>query len=283
MTSPLLALPPAIAERFGPRLDAVANTIGPIADKLGPGPLKDLLSGTWLGHPLHPVLTDVTIGAWTSAAMLDLVGGRRSARVATTLVGLGVLSAGPTAVSGWSDWADVEGEERRVGVAHAMGNSVATVVYGASWLARRRGYRGLGISLGLLGAGISSFTAYLGGHLVYDKSVGVDNTTFDRLPAKYTVAMDADDLAEGAPTMVEVKGVPVFLLRRGDQVLALHNTCSHRGGPLHKGELEGDTVVCPWHGSCFRVADGRLERGPATVPQPSYTARIQDGKVEVRR
>ena len=283
MTSPLHRLPTSIVGRFGPQLDTVADRVGPIAERLGTGPFKDLLSGTWLGHPLHPVLTDVTIGAWTSAGMLDVVGGERSAHAARRLIGLGVLSAGPTALAGWSDWADTEGDDRRAGVAHALGNTAAIVAFGLSWAARRRGRRGLGVALSTVGTGIASATAYIGGHLVYSRGVGVDVTAFDRLPARPNAVMSADDLKVDTPTVVDVGGVPVFLLRRGDQVFALHNRCTHRGGPLHKGKLDGDTIECPWHGSCFRVTDGELTRGPATAPQPVYSARIVDGKVEVSR
>lgn len=283
MTSPLHRLPSAIVQRFGPALDAVAERVGPIADRLGPGPVKDLLSGTWLGHPLHPLLTDVTIGAWTSAAMLDVVGGERSTDAARRLIGLGVLSAGPTALAGWSDWADTEGDERRAGVAHALGNTAAIAAFTMSWAARRRGHRAIGVATSMLGAGIASATAYIGGHLVYGRGVGVDVTAFDRLPARPTAVMAAEDLKDGTPTVVDVKGVPVFLLRRGDEVFAMHNRCTHRGGPLHKGTLDGDTIECPWHGSCFRVTDGELTRGPATAPQPVFTARIVEDKVEVAR
>jgi len=283
MRSPFRPLPSVIAERFGPQLDAAAEVLGPWAEGLGPGPLKDLLSGTIVGHPVHPVLTDVTIGAWTGAAMLDVLGGARSQRGADALVGLGVLSAAPTALTGIADWADVTGEDRRVGMAHAVGNAAATAIYAVSWVARKRGHRGLGVALSMLGFGVASGTAYLGGHLVFARGVGVDVTVFDRLPAKYTPVMDEADLPEGTPTMVDVKGVPVFLLRRGDTVLAMHNECTHHGGPLHKGTLEGDEVTCPWHGSCFRVTDGEIVRGPATAPQPTFTARIHEGKIEVKR
>jgi len=283
MTSLLHRLPSTVVERFGPRLDAVADRIGPIAERLGTGPVKDLLSGTWLGHPLHPVLTDVTIGAWLSAGMLDVVGGERSTDAARRLIGLGVLSAGPTALAGWSDWADTEGDERRAGVAHALGNTAAIAAFALSWTARRGGRHGLGVALSTVGAGIASATAYIGGHLVYSRGVGVDVTAFDRLPARPTAVMAADDLKQDTPTVVDVKGVPVFLLRRGDQVFAMHDRCTHRGGPLHKGKLDGDIIECPWHGSCFRVTDGELTRGPATAPQPFYSARIVDGKVEVGR
>jgi nitrite reductase/ring-hydroxylating ferredoxin subunit/uncharacterized membrane protein len=282
MSTPLRELPPAITERFGSRLDALADLVSPLLERLGPGTLKDLLSGTWQGHPLHPVLTDVTVGAWTSAFVLDVVGGDAGQAGADLLVGIGALSAIPTAASGLSDWADLEGEERRIGTAHAVGNVAATSLYGLSWMARRGGHRGLGVGLSLLGAGVASAGAYLGGHLVYGRGVGVDVTAFDRIPRRYTAVMDAEALRDGKPATADLNGVSIFLLRRGDTVFAMHDRCTHRGGPLHRGKLEGDTIVCPWHGSCFRIDDGGIERGPATAPQPSYLARIHDGKIEVR-
>jgi nitrite reductase/ring-hydroxylating ferredoxin subunit/uncharacterized membrane protein len=282
MSTPLRELPPAITERFGSRLDALADLVSPLLERLGPGTLKDLLSGTWQGHPLHPVLTDVTVGAWTSAFVLDVVGGDAGQAGADLLVGIGALSAIPTAASGLSDWADLEGEERRIGTAHAVGNIAATTLYGLSWMARRGGHRGLGVGLSLLGAGVASAAAYLGGHLVYGRGVGVDVTAFDRIPRRYTAVMDAEALRDGKPATADLNGVSIFLLRRGDTVFAMHDRCTHRGGPLHRGKLEGDTIVCPWHGSCFRIDDGGIERGPATAPQPSYLARIHDGKIEVR-
>jgi nitrite reductase/ring-hydroxylating ferredoxin subunit len=282
MSTPLRQLPPAITQRYGARLDAVADLVSPLLERLGPGSLKDLLSGTWQGHPLHPVLTDVTVGAWTSAFVLDVIGGDAGRAGADTLVGIGALSAIPTAASGLSDWADLEGEERRVGTAHAVGNVAATTLYALSWIARRGGHRGLGMSLSFLGAGVASAAAYLGGHLVYGRGAGVDVTTFDRIPRRYTPVMDAEALREANATTADLNGVPLFLLRRGDTVFAMHDRCTHRGGPLHRGKLEGDAIVCPWHGSCFRVDDGGIERGPATAPQPSYLARIHEGKIEVR-
>jgi nitrite reductase/ring-hydroxylating ferredoxin subunit/uncharacterized membrane protein len=284
MTTPLRQLPETIASRAGgPQLATIGDVVGKLADRIGPGPVKDLLSGTWLGHPLHPVLTDIPIGAWTSAFFLDVVGGERAADAARTLVGLGVIAAVPTAVSGWSDWADTDGEERTVGLSHAIGNVVATALYGASWLARKCGRRGLGIALAMAGSGMATGTAYLGGHLVYGRGIGVDTTAFDRIPKGWTVAMSADDLPGEGSVDVQVRGVPVMIVRRNGQLFALHDRCTHRGGPLHRGDLADDTVTCPWHGSCFRLGDGGIARGPATAPQPSYDVRIQGAHVEVRR
>ena len=235
-----------------------------------------------MGHPLHPVFTDTAIGVWTSSFVLDFIGGRRSADASTTLTGVGVLVALPTIATGAADWSDLTGEQRRLGALHAAGNLVVTALYGASWLARRRGHRGTGIVLGVLGGTVATGTAYVGGHLVYGRGVGVDTTAFDRLPTRWTAAMDVADLAD-EPATAEVGGVPVLLVRRGRRVRALHDRCTHRGGPLHEGEMTDDTVTCPWHGSCFRLEDGAIVRGPATAPQPALETRVRDGVIEVRR
>ena len=121
--------------------------------------LKDLLSGTWLGHPLHPPLTDVVIGAWTSALLLDSLRDERADAAADRLVAVGILAAVPTAAAGLSDWADVRGASRRVGSVHAIGNTTAIVLHMLSWLARRRDDRGRARALSALGFGIATFSA----------------------------------------------------------------------------------------------------------------------------
>jgi nitrite reductase/ring-hydroxylating ferredoxin subunit/uncharacterized membrane protein len=282
MTSSLRTLPRTLAESWEAPLDRIADVGASLSTALRPGTVKDLLSGTWLGHPLHPMLTDVPIGCWTCSLALDALAGERGREASTTLVGLGVLAAVPTAVSGWSDWVDTEDEERRIGVAHAVGNLAATALYAASWLARRRGARRGGVALAIVGGGIASATAYLGGHLVYGRGLGVDRTTFDRLPRRWTRATEAASLGDGKPVAVDVRGVKVLLVRRGEELLAIHDVCSHRGGPLHQGEVGTDTVTCPWHGSCFGLRDGEIVRGPATAPQPTFETRLVDGSVEIR-
>ena len=159
-----------LVERLGriESLDAAAKPAGKaVARAVSPRRLKDVLSGSWLGHPFHPLLTDIPIGAWTSAFVLDLLGGRRSQEAADRLIGLGVLAALPTAATGASDWSDYLGEERRIGFLHAMANAAATACYGASYLARRRGSRAKGIGLSLAGAALATGGGYLGGHLAY--------------------------------------------------------------------------------------------------------------------
>ena len=267
------------------QLDRPARALASAAGRIGPGRLKDALSGSWLGHALHPFLTDLPIGTWTSATLLDLVGGEESAPAADRLVGAGVLASLPTAVTGVSEWADTEKSDvsvRRVGVVHAAANVVALALFAASLIARRRGNRGRGKGLSFAGMGALTVGGHLGGHLSYAKGVGVDQTTFERRPTDWRRALDDAELGEGERRLVEVDGVGVLVGREQGRLYALANRCCHRGGPLHRGTYANGEITCPWHGSTFRVADGSLVRGPAAYPQPVYDVRVQDGGIEVR-
>jgi len=243
--------------------------------------LKDLLSGTWLGHPLHPPLTDVVIGGWTSALVLDLLGGEAAEEAADLLVAAGILAAVPTALSGLSDWAELSGGSRRVGSVHAIGNSTALTLHGLSLLARRRGDRGRGLALSLAGVAVATASAWLGGRLSFVKGVGVNQTAFEAPPTDWTPVATAEEAREGALTPASADGLELVLVRRGDQISALVDRCSHRGCALHAGRLEDGTIVCACHGSTFRP-DGTIVRGPATSPQRSLEVRVTEGRVEVR-
>jgi nitrite reductase/ring-hydroxylating ferredoxin subunit/uncharacterized membrane protein len=265
-------------------LDAPSDALmGAVSKAVPTGPAKDALSGTWLGHPLHPMLTDLPIGFWTSAWMLDLLGGKRSAVAARKLVGLGILAAVPTALSGASDWADTAAPEKRVGLVHATANSIALACYVVSYVHRVRGRRSKGVLWGWLGAGAATVGGHLGGHLVNALGIGVDNTAFDRGPTEWTAAGSTLDLRDGAPAVVSSGGVDVVIVQDGDRLLALADRCSHRGGPLHEGDVVLGCIECPWHQSRFRLQDGEIDQGPATQAQPVYEARIRDGVIEVRR
>jgi nitrite reductase/ring-hydroxylating ferredoxin subunit len=266
------------------RLDPVATKVGDAVGKLVPtGPVKDVLSGKWLGHTLHPVLTDGPIGAWVWASVLDATGGRRSEDGARALVGWGILAALPTAATGLSDYADTFGPERRVGIAHAGLNAVALTLYGASWAARRRGSTGAGKALALAGLGVASIGAYLGGHLSLDMGVGVDHTAYEAGPRRWTAVADESELAEDEPRKVRADGMDVMVVRHRGRIRALGHRCTHAGGPLSEGEIGDGTVTCPWHGSIFSLDDGRVRRGPARAPEPAFETRVVDGKVEVRQ
>src|SRR5215217_7411421 len=234
-------------------LDGPASILADLAGRVGPGRLKDTLSGTWLGHALHPMLTDVPIGTWTSATLLDLLGGEETEQATERLIGVGVLAALPTAVTGATDWADSQrgnAAVRRVGVLHA--NTLALTLFATSLAARRRGRVGRGKALSLAGMGALTLGGHLGGHLSYARGIGVDQRAFDRPPREWQTAVEGD-LAEGEHRLVEVEGPPVLVGRDAGRLYALANQCNHRGGPLDQGTLEDGCVTCPWHGSVFRL------------------------------
>lgn len=255
-----------------------------VAEVLGNGPAKDVLSGLWLGHPLHPMLTDLPIGFWTSSFVLDLVGGKRSAAASQRLVALGILSAAPTAAAGLSDWSDTIGEERRIGTVHALANVAALGLYTWSWVARRAGRPKAGVTLGLLGATAASAGGYLGGHLVYRQGVGADRNAWKHGGDWADVADDLD-LVDGKPLVVDVGDDDVLVTKTPAGVVsAISNVCGHAGGPLNQGEFDSEGCVkCPWHGSVFRLADGHVVHGPATGHQPRYEVRSEGGRLLVRR
>jgi nitrite reductase/ring-hydroxylating ferredoxin subunit/uncharacterized membrane protein len=267
-------------------LDQVAQPAGKaVRGAVSSQPLKDALSGTWLGHAVHPMLTDVVIGSFTAASLLDLLApgdGRASER----LIALGLLAYPPTAATGANDWAvsePVDDGVRRAGLVHAVCNGVGATLYAASWRARRRGSRGRGAALGFAGMAVMTVGGYLGGHMSLNKGVGPDQTVFDPGPTDWTPAADAAQLPDGRPVRVVVDETPVLLLRDGDLIFAIHDRCSHRGCSLSDGELDGEEIVCACHGSRFDRRNGAVRGGPASAPQPAFQVRVEDGVVQVRR
>src|SRR3954452_18791304 len=282
-----------------PRLHNLAERIGAAASLDGPaeavakwvrgavprGPVKDTLSGTPLGHALHPFLTDFPIGTWTSALLLDVFGGRQARPASRRLIAAGVLTSLPTAATGLNDWADTTPADdgvRRMGAVHAVANVAALGLYAASLAARRRDRHGRGVAFGLAGIGALTVGGHLGGHLSYAKAVGVDRTAFESGPDEWTDVYDDGALPEGALRSAEVDGRKLVLARLRGQIHALADTCAHRGGALSDGELVGDCVECPLHGSRFRLDDGGVERGPSAYPQPVYEVRVTAGRIAVR-
>jgi nitrite reductase/ring-hydroxylating ferredoxin subunit/uncharacterized membrane protein len=266
-------------------LDQVAEPLArAVEGAVSPGSaLSEALSGTDLGHPLHPPLTDVVIGAWTSAVVLDLVGGKRGRAAADRLIVLGLLAAMPTVATGLNDWSTLYGGTRRVGIVHGGTNLVAVGLFGTSWVARKRGRRLVGKTLALAGYGAVTFTGFLGGHLSFRRGVGVDHTAFLEPPGEWTPVADEASLNESEPMLVDVAGVEVMLVRQGESLCALLEHCAHQGGPLHEGTIEDGVVICPWHSSHFRLSDGAALSGPTAHPQPALEVRVNEGKVEVRR
>jgi nitrite reductase/ring-hydroxylating ferredoxin subunit/uncharacterized membrane protein len=229
------------------------------------------------------MLTDVPIGAWTSAFMLDIFGGKGARRAADSLVGFGVLSALPTAAAGLSDWSDLIGEERRIGVVHAVGNVTALACYSLSYVARRRGRRARGLSWSFLGATAATVGGYLGGHLSYRRGVNVNRLAWEQAPSDWQVVTDVAALGGGTPVVVSAGDVDVLVVKRDDQILAIGSVCTHAGGPLEEGKIDARLcVTCPWHGSVFRLTDGAVKHGPATAPEPAYDTKVEGGEVSVR-
>lgn len=269
--------------------DALDAPAKPLAKKIRgltqPKAVTEVLSGTWLGHPLHPLLTDLPIGSWTSAVLVDWFAGDDGEGAADLLVGAGLASAVPAVVTGYSDWADTEPASdvvRRVGLVHAACNAAGATLFGASLAARLNGSRTRGKLLALAGLGLVAAGGHLGGHLSYAEGVGVDMTVFQDLPGEWTAVLADAALGEGEMKAVEVDGTPILVARVNGALHALADTCVHRGGSLADGELDGACVVCPLHSSAFRLEDGSVERGPATYPQPKLDARVNDGSIEVR-
>lgn len=276
------------------RLDAIARRVerwsaldqpaelltGAATKLLGNVTLRDLLSGTPIGHPAHPLLVAVPIGSWSSALVFDLIGDREGAERLTLI---GVVGAVPAALTGLNDWRFTSGAERRVGLVHAVLNLTATSAYAASWWARRRDRTGAGIAWSLLGATALTGAGWLGGHLAYALGVGVDTTAFQHGDADWTDAAAEPDVRVGELLGVEVDGVPVVLTRAPQgAIVALADRCTHRGGPLHEGTISDGCLECPWHHSRYAL-DGSVVTGPATRPQPRYAVRVDQGRVLVGR
>jgi len=267
-------------------LDPAADAVNRLVDKALPrGPVKDALHGRAIGHPLHPVLVGLPIGMWSAATLLDLTSGRDGRRAAQRLVGAGVLMVAPTAAAGLADWSELGAFQRpkRVGLVHAVANTVTAGMYAASWLARQRGDHARGRNLALLGAAGLGVGGYLGGHLAYSQGVGVDrNADEQKQPRDWTDAASLAALPAEGLARVEVSGQQVVLASVAGDVFAMSATCSHYGGPLDEGSLEAGCVVCPWHGSHFRLEDGSVARGPATAPQLSYDVRAVGDRIQIR-
>ncbi|HEY9181080.1 MAG TPA: Rieske 2Fe-2S domain-containing protein, partial [Candidatus Baltobacteraceae bacterium] len=221
--------------------------------------LKNALSGTWLGHPLHPIMKDVPIGAWTMAAIFDTLAGADAGmqRAADVSIVTGIAGALASAITGLADWSDTQGRARRIGVAHAALNVTALALYASSLAARLTGRRSRGIALAYCGYGVMGLGAYLGGHLVFGEQIGVNHATQNALPTDFIDALPDRELLENQPRRVDYHGVPVVLVRQASRIHALYERCSHMAGPLAEGRIEDGSIRCPWHGSRFALEDGR--------------------------
>ena len=273
-------------------LESAAGILQPAVksffDSLGPARrgIKNFMHGTWLGHPLHPVMTDLPLGAWTAALLLDAMDDRGRtglARAADASLALGIVGALGAAAAGLADWAETDARPRRIGAAHAALNMGGTFLCAVSLVCRARGRRASGRGLAIAGYLAAIAAAYLGGDLVYHEQIGVDHSSGREMPEKFTPVLADSELPEGKPKRAHYKETPLLLVRRGEKIFALAETCAHLGGPLSEGKLRGNTIVCPWHASRFDLTSGRVLDGPSAFSQPCLQTRIRNGQIEVRR
>jgi nitrite reductase/ring-hydroxylating ferredoxin subunit/uncharacterized membrane protein len=245
---------------------------------------KNAMHGVWLGHPLHPALVAVPIGAWTTAVALDVAAEANRdnglARAADFAIAVGLAGALGSAITGLTDWSETSGSARRTGLVHGLLNVAATGLFAVSYMLRKSGSRAAGQACSATGLAVASTAGYLGGTLVFDHRIGVNHADAD-LPEAFTPAMNGAALADGTMARAHVEHADVLLARQHGRVCALAHSCSHLGGPLSEGTLKDGSVVCPWHGSEFGLEDGHVINGPATQAQPVLSVRERDGSIEV--
>jgi nitrite reductase/ring-hydroxylating ferredoxin subunit/uncharacterized membrane protein len=272
--------------------NGIASAVGGFYRVLG-GPgrlLQDFFNGVWLGHSLHAVLVDVVVGGSTAALLLDLlrvVFGVDGLEDATFWVlGLAFVSALGAIVTGLTDYKDTNHDTpaRDVTSLHGLVNILGTVGFGVSTVQRLGGAHDAAFWVLLLSYLVVSLGAFIGGHVVYKYGYMVNWNAFARgkRASEFQPVIAASELPDGTPTKVTFGTTGVMLVRRGEVVHALKESCAHLGGPLSKGELQGDTITCPWHASTFKLSDGAVVHGPATSRQVSYRARINAGQVELQ-
>lgn len=269
-------------------LDGVGNTLAEtVRRRLPPGPAADALHGVPLGQPAHPRLSGLSMGFWTSAALLDLL--PETERAASTLIAAGVAGTAPAALTGLADWSVLHNDQQRVGVVHAAASAAASALFLASLLARSAGHTRGGRALSFTGLAVAGLGGYLGGHLSFRLAAGANHAE----SVAHLASLGWHDLCrlaglpDGRPVRRELGYISVLVLRDGSSVSALADRCAHLGGPLHQGEVStlgvDLCVSCPWHGSTFRISDGTVMHGPATARQPTFDTRVSaNGIVQVR-
>jgi nitrite reductase/ring-hydroxylating ferredoxin subunit/uncharacterized membrane protein len=267
-----------IAEPLSKAVRGAYEAAGPVGQLA-----KNALHGVWLGHPLHPVFTDLPLGAWTTALALDAAakGDPGMRRAATFAMGVGLAGAIGAAVTGLTDWSETDGRSRRAGLIHGLLNVTATALFATAFALRRKDSHDGGRTCAWTGYTIALGAAYLGGDLVYRQRIGV--THADSSPPKeFTAVIDSAALVENTMVRARAGDTDVLLVRQHGRVCALVHACAHLGGPLSEGTLKDGSVVCPWHGSEFALDDGRVLNGPATHSQPCLVVRERAGRIEVK-
>jgi nitrite reductase/ring-hydroxylating ferredoxin subunit/uncharacterized membrane protein len=250
--------------------------------------LQNVLHGNWLGHPIHPALTDIPLGAWTAAVILDGIdaavtkpaGFRQAAQAA---VGIGIVGGLGAAVTGATDWQYTHDTARRVGLVHGVVNTAALGAYSMSWRDRRDGRFGRARALGVVGYVLAVSAGHLGGELVFRHRIGVDRSEPSLEPREFVPVIAASALEPDTPHRIDHAGVKVVLIRRGERIFAVGEQCSHLSAPMSQGWLYRGELVCPWHGSHFDMDSGAPANGPATAPLACYETREAGGQIEIRR
>jgi nitrite reductase/ring-hydroxylating ferredoxin subunit/uncharacterized membrane protein len=269
-----------VAEPLSRAVRSAYEAAGPVGQRA-----KNAMHGVWLGHPLHPVFTDVPIGAWTTGLVLDAVAATNHdagmQRAADVAMAVGLTGAVASAITGLTDWSETSGRSRRTGLVHGLLNIAATSLYATAYALRRRGARSSGQRFALAGYGIALGAAYFGGDLVYDQRIGVTHAAVDQPESFARVAASAD-VPEGSMRRAHDADADVLLARQHGRLCALAHPCGHMGGPLSEGTLKDGSVVCPWHGSEFGLEDGHVITGPATQSQPCLDVRERNGSIEVK-
>ncbi len=248
--------------------------------------LELMHGGRWVGHPLHPALSDLPVGLWTGATLLDMTDRGPAPRSGLDAAGMlsaaGIAASCATALTGLSDWTVSDEQDRRVGLFHGLLNTAALGLQCASLGTRMTGHRGTARTLGAASLTVTAAAAYLGGHLVFTKGVMVNRVGWAVGPRRWVRALQEADLPDDSPVAVEAEGRQILLYRHQGILYAIDNICSHAGGLLSRGTVADLTVTCPLHGSRFALADGSVRRGPAHQPQPVIRTRIRNGWIEVR-
>lgn len=261
--------------------EVLKNVGAPVFGLDKPRELRDLLYGVWLGHPLHPVIVTGPIGFWSASALFDALGEEKAADL---MLKAGTVSALGAAATGFAQWQDTQEMEtpKRMGTLHALINVTATTCYAVSWVCRDKGKRGQGLTFSIAGMSLATIGAWFGGDLAYDLGIGVNRQAFSEPADEWTDVAQENELEENTPKRVEVTGIPVMLIKQNGAIYAIEATCTHVGGPLDEGKLDGHLVTCPWHESVFDVRTGACLHGPATMGCHSYDVRVQAGTIAIK-
>jgi nitrite reductase/ring-hydroxylating ferredoxin subunit/uncharacterized membrane protein len=267
--------------------DQLTAVLGPWREKHQGNPVLELMhGGRWLGHPLHPALSDLPIGLWAGALLLDVATPDPPPGAgldpAALFSAAGIAAAVATAATGVVDWTVSDNEDRRIGLFHGVLNTAALGLQGMSLAARLGGYRRSARGLGAASLAVTGAAAYLGGHLVFAKAVMVNRVAGADGPRRWVQVIEESKMPGDSPVGVQADGRQVLLYRHDGTLYAIDNLCSHAAGLLSRGTVEGLTVTCPLHGSQYCLADGSVRRGPSHQPQPVLRARVRNGWIEVR-